>query len=147
MLNTERKAIKMKIRKMIQCILSLVCVILEFLPGSVSYQETANKGTETITRSTEYYDFGLWGRGYWFYNIAFVLTLIMFICTICAALIKKKKIYEECIYISGMVLIANTMCIVMLNPVSVITYIIDVLAVLLILCQAIILYSLKKNND
>ena len=137
----------MKIKKMIPCILSLGCVILELLPGSVSYQEAANKGTETITRSAEYYDFGLWGSGPWFYNIAFVLTLIMFICTICAALIKKKKIYEECIYISGMVLIVNTMCIIMLNPVSVITYIVDVLAVLLILCQAIILYSLEKNND
>ena len=121
-------------------------MILELLPGSVSYQEAANKGTETITRSAAYYDFGLWGRGYWFYNIAFVLTLIMFICTICAALI-KKKIFDECIYISGMVLIANTMCILMLNPVSVITYIIDVTALLLTMCQAIILYCLKKNND
>ena len=135
----------MKIKNIAPCLLSLICVILELLPGSLSYQEAANKGTETITRSAAYYDFGLWGAGGWFYNIAFVLTLIMFICTICAALIKKKEIYEECLYISGMVLIANTMCIIMLNPVSAITYIIDVLAVLLILCQAIILYSLKRN--
>ncbi|MCR4927816.1 MAG: hypothetical protein K5927_07525 [Lachnospiraceae bacterium] len=91
----------MKIKNIAPCLLSLICVILELLPGSLSYQEAANKGTETITRSAAYYDFGLWGAGGWFYNIAFVLTLIMFICTTCTALIKKKRNMKNAFIFQG----------------------------------------------